>query len=97
MPRRSDKGSAGRLGRIFYLFAAFDRQGYRDFSEGAVFSVEVIFIGGPVGTAALAAGELDYSASTDSGMPAAVQGVPIKAVLFAHERAAFLSHCPAWD
>ena len=29
--------------------------------------VEVIFIGGPVGTAALAAGELDYSASTDSG------------------------------
>jgi NitT/TauT family transport system substrate-binding protein len=45
--------------------------------------VEVIFIGGPVGTAALAAGELDYSASTDSGIPAAVQGVPIKAVLFA--------------
>ncbi len=45
--------------------------------------VEVIFIGGPVGTAALAAGELDYSASTDSGLPAAVQGVPIKAVLFA--------------
>ena len=45
--------------------------------------VEVIFIGRPVGTAALAAGELDYSASTDSGMPAAVQGVPIKAVLFA--------------
>jgi NitT/TauT family transport system substrate-binding protein len=46
-------------------------------------NVEVIFIGGPVGTAALAAGELDYSASTDSGLPAAVQGVPIKAVLFA--------------
>lgn len=45
--------------------------------------VEVIFIGGPIGTAALAAGELDYSASTDSGLPAAVQGVPIKAVLFA--------------
>jgi ABC-type nitrate/sulfonate/bicarbonate transport system substrate-binding protein len=45
--------------------------------------VEIIFIGGPVGTAALAAGELDYSASTDSGLPAAVQGVPIKAVLFA--------------
>jgi ABC-type nitrate/sulfonate/bicarbonate transport system substrate-binding protein len=44
---------------------------------------DVIFIGGPVGTAALAAGELDYSASTDSGIPAAVQGVPIKAVLFA--------------
>jgi ABC-type nitrate/sulfonate/bicarbonate transport system substrate-binding protein len=44
---------------------------------------EIIFIGGPVGTAALAAGELDYSASTDSGIPAAVQGVPIKAVLFA--------------
>ncbi len=44
---------------------------------------EVIFIGGLVGTAALAAGELDYSASTDSGIPAAVQGVPIKAVLFA--------------
>jgi ABC-type nitrate/sulfonate/bicarbonate transport system substrate-binding protein len=46
-------------------------------------NVEVIFIGGPVGTAALAAGELDYSASTDSGIPAAVQGVPVKAVLFA--------------
>jgi ABC-type nitrate/sulfonate/bicarbonate transport system substrate-binding protein len=46
-------------------------------------NVEVIFIGGPVGTAALSAGELDYSASTDSGIPAAVQGVPIKAVLFA--------------
>jgi ABC-type nitrate/sulfonate/bicarbonate transport system substrate-binding protein len=46
-------------------------------------NVEMIFIGGPVGTAALAAGELDYSASTDSGIPAAVQGVPIKAVLFA--------------
>jgi ABC-type nitrate/sulfonate/bicarbonate transport system substrate-binding protein len=46
-------------------------------------NVEVIFIGGPVGTAALADGELDYSASTDSGIPAAVQGVPVKAVLFA--------------
>lgn len=44
--------------------------------------VELIFIGGPVGSAALAAGELNYSASTDSGVPAAVQGVPIKAVLF---------------
>ena len=44
--------------------------------------VELISIGGPVGTAAMAAGELDYSASTDSGLPAAVQGVPIKAVLF---------------
>jgi ABC-type nitrate/sulfonate/bicarbonate transport system substrate-binding protein len=44
--------------------------------------VELIFIGGPVGSAALAAGELNYSASTDSGLPAAVQGVPIKAVLF---------------
>jgi NitT/TauT family transport system substrate-binding protein len=44
--------------------------------------VELIFIGGPVGTAAIAAGELNYSASTDSGIPAAVQGVPMKAVLF---------------
>jgi NitT/TauT family transport system substrate-binding protein len=44
--------------------------------------VELIFIGGPVGTAAMAAAELNYSASTDSGLPAAVQGVPIKAVLF---------------
>ena len=44
--------------------------------------VELIFIGGPVATAAMAAGELNYSASTDSGLPAAVQGVPMKAVLF---------------
>jgi NitT/TauT family transport system substrate-binding protein len=44
--------------------------------------VELIFIGGPVATAAMAAGELNYSASTDSGLPGAVQGVPMKAVLF---------------
>ena len=45
--------------------------------------VEVIFIGGPVGTAALAAESSIIARRRIPGLPAAVQGVPIKAVLFA--------------
>lgn len=44
--------------------------------------VELIYIGGPVSIAAMAAGELDYNAAPDPGMLAAARGVPTKAVMF---------------
>jgi NitT/TauT family transport system substrate-binding protein len=44
--------------------------------------VELIYVGGPVSIAAMAAGELDYNAAPDPGMLAAARGVPTKAVMF---------------
>lgn len=43
--------------------------------------VELIYIGGSVGLAALAGGEIDYSASPDPGLLAIAKGLPFKVVM----------------
>jgi NitT/TauT family transport system substrate-binding protein len=43
--------------------------------------VELIYIGGPVGLAALATGDLDYSGSPDPGLLAVAKGLPFKVVM----------------
>jgi len=43
--------------------------------------VELIYIGGAVGLAALASGEIDYSASPDPGLLAIAKGLPFKVVM----------------
>lgn len=43
--------------------------------------VELIYIGGAVGLAALASGEIDYSASPDPGLIAIAKGLPFKVAM----------------
>lgn len=51
--------------------------------------VELIYIGGPVGLAALATGDLDYSASPDPGLLSVARGLPFKVVMLTTKSPSF--------
>jgi NitT/TauT family transport system substrate-binding protein len=50
---------------------------------------ETVVIPGPLATAALLSGDIDYSGSGGSGMRAAIKGAPIKGIMFQTEKVTF--------
>lgn len=50
---------------------------------------ETVVISGPIATAALLSGDVDYSGAGGSGMRAAVKGAPIKGIMYQTEKVTF--------
>ena len=49
---------------------------------------QLVFVGGRLQVPALAAGEVDFSASAETVLPAAVQGLPLKVIVYTRISAA---------
>jgi NitT/TauT family transport system substrate-binding protein len=66
------------------IFFAQDKGFFRE--EGL--DPQLVFVGGRLQVPALAAGEMDFSASAETVLRAAVQGLPLKVVVYMNSRMA---------
>ncbi len=85
-PKRSARRFPKRTSTILSIYVAEGRGFYKD--EGL--DNETVVISGPLATAALLSGDVDFSGAGGSGMRAALKGAPVKGIYVSGRQGDFL-------